>query len=311
MSLETATPTVLAEAPKGPENVRGLVYMGSAFFVFAAADAQAKFLASSLDPIQVAWTRQLGLLVCVIFLLVAKGPAILKTGAPLLQISRGAVAAISVTLFIYAVKFMPLADAVAVTFIAPFVVTILGALFLGEIVGIHRIGAVFVGLIGTLVVIRPGFGVFHPAVTLVLMAAIAFALRQILSRRLAASDRTATTIVYTSLASSILLTIPLPFVWTTPVSLQQLILLMGMAFCSGVGELLVIRALEIANAVVITPLHYTIIIWATFYGWFIFDQLPDLWTWVGTAIIVATGLYIVARERAAARRLREQYSRQT
>ncbi len=306
MSLETATPAIPAEPPKRPDNIRGLVYMGSAFFIFAAADAQAKFLASSLDPIQIAWTRQLGLLVCVFFLFVVKGPSILKTGAPLLQISRGAFAAISVTLFIFAVKFIPLADAVAVTFIAPFVVTILGALFLGENVGIHRIGAVFVGFIGTLIVIRPGFGVFHPAVLLVFMAAIAFALRQILSRMLAPSDRTATTIAYTSLTSSILLTIPLPFVWNTPASGQQLIVLAGMALCAGVGELLVIRALEIANAVVVTPLHYTIIIWATFYGWFIFDQLPDLWTWTGTAIIIATGLYIVARERASARKLHER-----
>lgn len=301
MSLETATPAVLAEPPKRPENIRGLVYMGSAFFIFAAADAQAKFLTSFLDPIQIAWTRQLGLLVCVIYLLITKGPAILRTDVPLVQISRGALAAASVTLFIFCVKFVPLADAVAVSFTAPFVVTILGALFLGEYVGIHRISAVIVGFLGTLVVIRPGLGVFHPAIVLVLMAAIAFALRQILSRVLAASDRTATTIAYTSLTSSILLTIPLPFVWSTPASGRELILLASMAFCAGAGELLVIRALEMANAVVVTPLHYTQIVWATFYGWFIFGQLPDRWTWIGTAIIVATGLYILTRERAAAR----------
>lgn len=305
MSLETATPAGSAEPPKRPDNIRGLIYMGSAFFLFAAADAQAKFLASFLDPIQIAWTRQLGLLVCVIFLLVLKGPAILKSGAPLLQASRGGLAAISVALFISGVKFVPLADAVAVTFIAPFVVTILGALFLGEAVGIHRISAVVVGFLGTLVVIRPGLGVFHPAILLVLGAAIAFALRQILSRMLAASEQTATTIAYTSLTGSILLTIPLPFVWNTPASGQHLILLAGMAFCAGAGELLVIRALEIANAVVVTPLHYTIIIWATFYGWFIFAQLPDFWTWIGTGIIIATGLYILARERVVARRPRE------
>jgi S-adenosylmethionine uptake transporter len=145
-------------------------------------------------------------------------------------------------------------------------------------------------------------GVFQPAIFLVMLAAIAFAFRQILSRALVASDRTATTIAYTSLTSSILLTIPLPFFWTNPDSWSQLGLLAGVAVCAGAGELLIIRALELADAVVVTPLHYTLILWATFYGWLIFGQLPDLWTWVGTAIIVLTGLYIFARERISASR---------
>jgi S-adenosylmethionine uptake transporter len=303
MSLETTVPAASAESPKRPDNIRGLIYMGAAFFLYSAADAQAKFLTTSFHPIQIAWTRQLGLLTGVIFLLFLKGPTILAAKAPFLQVARGALAVISVTLFVSAVKFVPLADAVAVTFVAPFIVTILGALLLGENVGRHRLSAVIVGFIGTLVVIRPGLGAFHPATILVLLAATAFALRQILSRMLTDRDRIATTIAYTSLVSSALLTIPLPYFWNTPQSASQLMLLAGLAVCAGMGEFLIIKALETAHAVVVTPMHYTLIVWATFYGWFIFAQLPDFWTLAGTAIIVATGLYIVRRERMLARQL--------
>jgi S-adenosylmethionine uptake transporter len=131
---------------------------------------------------------------------------------------------------------------------------------------------------------------------LVVGAATAFALRQVLSRVLAASDRTATTVAYTAIASVLLLTVPLPFFWRTPGSGWEVGLLVGMAACGAIGEMLVIRALEIAQAIVLAPVHYSLILWGTFYGWLVFDQLPDRWTWLGAGIIVATGLYIMHRE---------------
>jgi S-adenosylmethionine uptake transporter len=275
--------------------------MALAFFAFAAADTQAKFLTGWFHPMQIVWTRQLGLLTGVLVLLILKGPSILKTRHPGLQVLRGMLAVISATAFIYALRYVPLADAVAVSFVAPFMVTIMGALFLGEKVGLRRWSAVTIGFIGTLIVIRPGLGVVHPAVFLVLIAATAFALRQILSRVLAALDRTATTVTYTAIASVILLSAPLPFFWKAPEAGWELALLVGMAVCAALGELLVIRALEIAQAIVLAPVHYSLIIWGTFYGWLVFDQLPDRWTWLGAAIIVATGLYIMVREWKLAR----------
>ncbi len=272
-----------------------------AFFAFAAADTQAKLLTASFHPMQIVWTRQIGLLAAVLVLLMMKGPSILSTRHPGLQVLRGILAVCSATAFIFALRFVPLADAVAVTFVAPFMVTIMGALLLGEKVGIHRWSAVTIGFMGTLIVIRPGLGVLHPAVFLVLAAAMAFALRQIISRVLSASDRTATTVAYTAIASVLLLSAPLPFYWRSPEAGWELALLFGMAACAALGEFLVIRALEIAQAIVLAPVHYTLIIWATFYGWLVFDQLPDRWTWLGVTIIVATGLYIMDRERKMAK----------
>lgn len=276
--------------------MRGLALMALAFFVFAAADTQAKLLTAYFHPMQIVWTRQLGLLSVVLVLLVLKGAVILKTRHPGLQVLRGTLAVLSATAYIFALRYVPLADAVAVSFVAPFMVTVMGALFLGEKVGWRRWSAVTIGFIGTLIVVRPGLGVVHPAVMLVVGAATAFALRQVLSRVLAASDRTATTVAYTAIASVLLLSGPLPFFWRTPGSGWEVALLVGMAACGALGELLVIRALEIAQAIVLAPVHYSLILWGTFYGWLVFDQLPDRWTWLGAAIIVATGLYIMHRE---------------
>jgi S-adenosylmethionine uptake transporter len=276
--------------------------MALAMFLFAAVDAQGKFLTQSLHPIQIVWTRQLGLLAGAFVLLALRGRALLDTGQPMAQFVRGALAATSATLFITAVAFVPLADAVAISFVAPFIVTLMGAIFLREPVGLRRWAAVIVGFVGTLIVIRPGLGVLHPAAFLVIGAAALFSLRQILSRSLAATDRTETTVAYTAFVGSALLTLPLPFVWRTPEWGLELALLIGMAVIAGVAELMVIKALEIGQAVVVAPVHYSIMIWATVYGWLLFGQLPDFWTWIGAAIIVATGIYTLNRERLAARR---------
>jgi drug/metabolite transporter (DMT)-like permease len=275
--------------------------MALGMFLFSAVDTQAKFLTETLHPIQIVWSRQLGLLIGVLILLAMRGVGVLRTGHPALQITRGALAVFSATFFIIGVSYVPLADAVAVTFVAPFVVTILGALILKEPVGIRRWSAVTIGFIGTLIVIRPGLGAIHPAVFLILLAAVLFALRQILSRALSASDRTETTVAYTALVGSAMLTLPLPFVWQTPQTTTEIILLFAIAIMAALAEIFVIKALELAQAVVVAPLQYTLMIWGTIYGYLVFGQLPDFWTWTGTAIIVATGIYTLHRERLAAR----------
>jgi len=273
-------------------------------FLFAAVDTGAKLLTADLHPIQITWTRQLGLLAGAIFLIAYHGRTILRTSHPKLQVVRGCMAVGSATLFIVGVTYVPLADAVAVTFVAPFIVTILGALILREPVGWRRWVAVFLGFLGTLIVIRPGMGVIHPAAFFVLIAAAFFALRQIISRALADTDKTATTVVYTAIVGSALLTLPLPFVWITP-DREQMLILAGIAILAGVAEVCVIKALEVAMAVVVAPIHYSMMIWGTFYGFVVFGQLPDKWTVIGAFIIIGTGLYTLRREYMMSRPLEE------
>ena len=152
-----------------------------------------------------------------------------------------------------------------------------------------------------LIVIRPGLGVFHPAIGFTVTAACFFALRQVLSRSLSGADPVITTVTYTSLTSIVLVSVALPFVWATPDQLSLWLLAIGLAATAGLGEVLVIRALDIAQAVVLAPIHYSMIIWGTFYGFVVFSDLPDGWTLIGCGIIIASGLYTLHRERLAAK----------
>lgn len=279
------------------ENLKGIALMGAGFFFFAACDVQAKVLTADLPAFQIVWFRQLGLFLGVMALLALKGRTLLRTSKPGLQIARGVTAAVSAACFILGVGFVPLADAVAVTFIAPFIVTLLGALILREQVGLRRWIAVAVGFVGMLIVIRPGAGVFHPAIGFIVAAATMFALRQILSRFLSGTDSVMTTVAYTSISSSLVLSLTLPFVWTTPETAQLWAVIAGMAITAAIGEILVIRALDIAQAVVLAPMHYSMILWGTFYGFVVFGDLPDGWTVIGCIIIVGSGLYTLHRER--------------
>lgn len=201
---------------------------------------------------------------------------------------------------------VPLADATAVTFVAPLFVVIIGALFLKEPVGIHRWSAVIIGFIGTLLIVRPGFEGFNIALFLPVIAASFFALRQIISRYLAASDSLATTLCYTAVTSFAVMCLPALFVWTTPSSFEAILLMIILALLGLCGEMLVIKALSTGLAVVVAPMHYTILIWTSLYGYLFFHQLPDGFTWAGGGIIIATGLYTLYREQI--RKIKKQLS---
>ena len=286
----------IAQASAG-ENVKGIMFMILSMFSFSAVDAIAKFLTADFHPFQIVWTRYLGLFFGILFLMIWRGVSLLKTERRTLQLARGAMAALSAVLFVTAVNFVPLADAITVTFIAPFVVTIFSALLLGEKVGVHRWSAVIFGFLGTLIVMRPGFEEFNPALLLAVVAAVLFAFRQLLSRYLSASDNTETTVAYTALVSILILSIPLPFIWQTPLSWFQIMLMAAMSIMAGFGELLVIKSLEVGLAVVVSPMHYTILIWGIMYGYLIFGDFPDSWTLSGAFIIILSGAYTFYRER--------------
>lgn len=271
--------------------------MLAGMFLFSAADMLAKLLTDSFHPVQIIWFRQLALAIGVLIMLARVGGSVLHSSRPLLQILRGVLVVCSGVLFVFAVAYVPLADAVAATFVAPFFLTIMAAVILGEKVGVRRWSAVAVGFVGALIIIRPGMGVIHPAVILVVAAAAFYATRQVIGRLLADTDKTATTVAYTALTAIVIISLPLPFIWQTPQTAAQWLSLLAMATLAGIGEVMVIKALEVAEAAVVAPIHYTLIIWGVIYGYLVFGQLPDQWTFLGTAIIVAAGIYTLRRDR--------------
>ncbi len=278
----------------------GILLMLGGMFLFSAVDTQAKFLTNTFHPTQVIWFRQLGLLIGVFILIRIRGTSVLSTRQPMLQLTRGGLAICSALLFVFAIRHAELADAVAVSFVAPFFLTILGALLLGEKVGIRRWSAVVIGFIGAMIIIRPGTDAVHPAVFLVLLAAALYALRQVIGRILADTDKTQTTVAYTAIIGSLLITLPMPFVWKTPDNSTQLLIIITMSLMAAVAEVLVIRALEVAEAVVVAPIHYTLIIWGTIYGYLVFGHFPDAWTWIGTAVIISAGVFTLLRSHRKA-----------
>lgn len=305
MPSPIAAPIHAAPPPRAPENMKGLVLMALGFFSFAACDVQAKYLTAHFPAVEIVWFRQVGLFIGVLAMIALKGPGLLRSHLPGIQISRGLCAVVSSICFVWAVTYVPLADAVAVSFIAPFVVTLMSALVLREPVGIRRWIAVTIGFVGMLIVVRPGMGVVNPAILLVVAAACFFALRQVLSRSLAGADPVVTTVAYTSISATLVLSLALPFNWVTPETAHLWLVVAGLAVTAAVGEVLVIRALDIAQAVVVAPMHYSLILWSTFYGFVVFGDLPDQWTFLGCGIIVASGLYTLHRERLNAKAERE------
>ncbi len=277
-------------------NIRAMLYMFFGMFFFSIADALSKFLTGSLPPMQIAWARWLVLFCCVVVFICFRGIKILKTKHPFLQIFRGVTVALTVAFFTIGLSFVPLADAVAITFITPIIVTILGAYLLGERVGKRRCAAVIIGFFGTLMITQPSIENSNLGLLFPFLAALFFAIRQIISRRVSYNDDVQTTVAYTALTSFLLLSVCLPFFWIEVPSKLDAIMLLSLSAFSALGEIFIIYALSIGLAVALTPIHYTMIIWAVLYGYFFFEDVPGISMIFGTVVVIFSGIYIAHRE---------------
>ncbi len=266
-----------------------------AMFVFALVDALAKYLTSALPALQISWLRWTAMFSGVIILLIIKGPHLLRTTQLNFQIARGATAGLSALFFIFGLSYVPLADAVAMTFVAPILVTVMATVFLGEKVAISSSIAVIAGFLGVLLVIKPGLSGFQPWLILPFVAAVLFAVRQIISRFLGEKDSFETTTCYTAIVAFVISGAVLPFVWQPITSVVMIVIMVIMSTLAAVGELLVIKSLNIAQAAAVTPVHYTLIVWSTMYGYVLFGNVPDYLTCLGAAIIIAAGFFIMRK----------------
>ena len=268
----------------------GALMMSLAFFLYSISDMIAKLLTEYTHAVQIGWVRQMGLFAGVIFLVARSDLTVFKTKRPGLQLIRGVVASTSPVLFTLGVAQISLTNAVAVSFVASFLVVILGALLLKERISQKQFFGIVGAFIGTLIIVRPGLGVFQMGTVFVMLAASAFALRQVLSRMIAGHDKTSTTIAYAGTVSVVTLGLILPFYWKTPENLHQLLLLFLVAVTAGLGELFLIKALDITFAVVLAPMQYSLIIWSSIWGWLVFSNLPDFWTLIGAGVIIISGI---------------------
>ncbi len=267
--------------------------------LFSAMDALSKILAATYDPLEVVWGRYLAIL-AMLAPLVLRDPRALATARPRLQLLRGVTVLGAALLFIAGLARLPIADATAIGFAAPLLVTALSIPLLGERVGPRRWAAVSAGFLGVLIVVRPGSGALGWAALLPLLSAACWGLSLVVTRRMRGGDRPLTTLLYSTVIGFAASSTALPLVWQPPgAGAWALMVLMGAL--SAAGQYLLIAGLARGDASLLAPFSYSQMIWSTLTGFFVFGTVPTAWTWCGAAIIVASGIYIAHRERLRAR----------
>jgi len=272
----------------------GLFISGLAFFV--VGEALVKLLHDGYGTTQIVWSRYFFhfALTC-LFLSRGNIFAQAKSPRPWLHVARSFLMLIATVCFFAALQFLPLADAIAIVFVAPLLVTAFSIPILGETVGWRRWLAILIGFGGVMVIIRPGAASTHWAMFLPLVSAFCYAVYQILTRIAARTDHANTSLIWTSVIGVGATSLIVPFFWVTP-DLIGWAYKVALGACYGVGHYLLIRGLEIAPASVVSPFLYTQVIFAAILGLAIFNQFPDGWTLTGLAIVVPCGLYIWRRE---------------
>ncbi len=279
----------------------GLVLVTGIFF--NAADVASKLLTVDMSPLQVIWLRY-GTFTIIMLALVWRsgGRSRLRTQRPQLQFLRGLGVTLSSILFVMGLQYLPIADATASSFVAPLFVTALSIPILGETIGWRRWTATLIGLIGVLIVVRPGGSGFQTASLLPVASALAWAFAMIITRMMSRTESPLTTLAYSAIIGFVLSSLFVPFVWQP---LTGTFLLMGLfiGVSSTVGHWLLVTAFRYADASLLAPFSYLQLLWASIFGYLMFAALPDSWTLVGAVIIACSGLYTAHRERIRARSL--------
>ncbi|MBS0539784.1 MAG: DMT family transporter [Proteobacteria bacterium] len=271
----------------------GIFYMCVACALFPVMNSMVKLLTGIYPYQEVVWIRlATHLVLMAAIFLPRRGLALLRTRAPRQQFicSMGLLGA---TFFFFgAAKYVGVTEAIAISFVSPLAVTFLAWPLLGERITLVRLASVVIGFAGVLIVIRPGSSVFQWASLMILASAVSYAVYQIVVRRVAAVDSPATTAFYSALGCTVVTSFFVPFAWKTPDNWQDIAMMLSLGFFGGFGHYCVARAFSYAPANLIAPLNYTQMIGSVIVGYLMFAEIPDFYTWVGSAVIIAAGLLV-------------------
>jgi drug/metabolite transporter (DMT)-like permease len=287
--------TERAAAPRVESTLAGMLLLVASTICYAASDVTSKFLTGSIPPIEVAWFRYVVFIAAMLPMLLLDARRLLRTERRMLQILRGGGTVLSTIFFLVALLQLPVPEATTIGFAAPLFITVMAVVFLGEVVGIRRWAALAVGLIGVLVIVRPGSSAFQVATLLPLCGAVVSA-GSAIALRLMKDESPDTTMVYSAIVGVVILSGLTALNWTTPDWQQLAIALLGGVFVT-LANLLQICAYRQAPASTLAPFTYTQLIWASGLGFLAFGILPGSATLVGGAIITASGIYTAYRER--------------
>ena len=278
--------------------MRAIILNASAWMIVPFMDAIAKYLSSSMDVLQITWSRYFFTVIFALFImLLFERKSLVWSKKPLLQLIRGLIFVFSTYLFFYAISEISLPKALTLAFVAPICVTAMSPFFLNEKVGLRRWTAVSLGFIGTLIVIRPGFIEINLATLAALGNGICYGFYLIITRKLRTFDNSLLTLLFAGTVGTIVMSFFMPSVWINP-SNSQWVMMALIGFIAALAHFLIIYSLNLADASKLAPLGYTEIITNIILSYYIFNELPDNWTYLGLFIIVLSGLYISRREIA-------------
>lgn len=287
-----------------PDRLKAVLLMCAAVTLFSCLDATAKWLIghTGLPTVEVVWMRFAGQVLLMVLLAAPFGVAsLIKTRKPELQAVRSLLMFATTVCNFTAVKYLQLAQTVSIAFLAPLVVALLAGPLLGEWVGWRRMLAILMGFAGILIVVRPGFADVHWAFGLSFLSMLAYALFMLLTRKLAPFDPPLVTL-FCSLIAGTVVGLPLAIQsWVWPEGAAEWALLLSLGAFGGLGHYLLILAYRLAPASSVAPFMYFQLISMISLGYYVFGDVPDHWTLLGTSIVVASGVYLVHRERVMAR----------
>ncbi len=291
-----ARPAVPMGTPMPDNFFRGAALMLAATLLFSLSDTMAKYITQSVPAVQLASIRY------AVFVLMAASPLLrnrrtsMRSRRPMLQVLRGVSVLGSAVCFILSLAHLPIAEATAINFITPLLITALAVPVLGEVVRLQGWIAVGIGFVGMLVVVRPGMGGLHPAALLVLLSSLFWSVAMLVTRQLAGIERTAVTLLWTAGTGFVLLLAALPF-FLTPMTWPLVWLSVVLGVIASSGQWLAVLAYRQARATVLAPLGYAQLIWSSALGFVAFGNVPDRWVVAGAIIIALSGFYVVQLER--------------
>lgn len=278
----------------------GIGFCLAAMASFSLLDATAKLMAQQYPVPFVVWCRYLSaLFVTSLWLMPKHGWALLRTQRPGLQLFRGTVLGVSSLIFVAGLKVMPLAEAAAITYIAPILTTLAAMVVLGERPPSRTGVALLISFGGVLIITRPGMGHFGWEVVLPLATAVCFAVYQICTRLLAPVDNGFATLFIGSTVGTVVATLAVPWFWAWPDRPLDAWLMLAMGVLGTAGHGLLIKSLSLIPASMFAPFIYVQAVVALTLGWLMFGQWPDGWSLLGIAVIVGNGLWMA---QAAGRR---------
>lgn len=280
-------------------NIKGALFALLAFAIFSTHDVIVKYLGVSFSPFQIVFFSVLFGFPWVSLMLIRDAePGNLRPRHPWWTLVRTIATTFNGFCVFYAFSVLPLAQTYAILFSAPLLITILSIPILGERVRLRRWVAVIVGLCGVIVVLRPGATDYSLGHLAALVGAIGSALASIIVRKIGQEERNVVLLLFPMLANFAVMGALMPFVYQ-PMGIDALGGLALMSLMALVAGMLMIMAYKTAEAVIVAPMQYSQILWATVFGLLFFNEKPDIGTAIGAAIIIGSGLYIVLRESRA------------